>query len=66
MARVRPGGGDGGVGLRRAREEGELHPALSLFNFLGRGDVSFVFPYGVVGGPTMTGKAGLVPGKRIS
>ena len=66
MARVKVGG-DGGVGLGWQEGEGEVHPALRLFLFLGCGDVvSFVFPYRVVGGPTMTGKAGLVPGKRLS
>ena len=49
VARVKLGG-DGGVGLEWQERGGELHPALSLFLFLGRGDVfTFVFPYGVAG-----------------
>ena len=43
---------------RAVREGGCFSPGPEFVYFLGRGDVSFVFPYGVVGGPTMTGKAG--------
>ena len=41
-----------------AREGGCFSSGPEFVYFLGPGDVSFVFPYGVVGGPTMTGKAG--------
>ena len=40
-------------------------PASATYTPLGRGGVSFVFPYLVVGGTTMTGKAGLRPGKWL-
>ena len=39
--------------------------ASAAYTPLGRGDVSFVSPYLVVGGTTMTGEAGLSPGKRL-